>query len=1447
MYEQYTPLDRRFRDLTKDEEAEPSLLSHISGWEHAEGTSWGEILKSERIVILAEAGSGKTKEMLAQAENLVSQGHTAFFIPIEELDKQGVREYLISEPGHAERFDSWLANTEDKPAWFFLDSVDELKLVQGKLERALGKITSALGTHANQARIIVSCRPTDWQPIQDMAMFRRKLPESTEPPPSEKTEEEMFLAPIRHEKEERKEEESKPSKSRCVILLPLDEKRIEIYANAKGVKNSKAFLEEIERKEAWSFARRPLDLQSLVDMWNSSGKIGTLLEQHENSIKNSLKDNPERPDNGVLSAEKARDGIERLALAMTLTKKRTIRSPEQSTETPNPASLNASEILTGWTEAEIKALLRRPIFDPATYGRVRFHHRSIQEYLTAGRLSRLKEQNLTKRQLNNLLFADTYGEKVVIPTMQAIAAWLSIWNPDVCREVLNREPEVLVLHGDPESLSFDVRSELIKNYVTAYSQGGWRGLEMPVGEVQRLAHADLAPDINAYLQQSHENEEVIEFLLKLIWLGGIQDCVDAAFRAAMEEGLGVYSRILAIKALDACDRNDLLRTVADDILAREERWQDRVIYSVVENLYPGIISTQELEQLIRRTPEPKNTTGGFSWALYNKLDIPLSDETLEIEIANMLTDLIWEGREESRWHDPSSSFGYLSASLAKLCKKQIEKAKSISPALIRPCVIANRFHGDHYSGRDELKQIREEFLKNTSIREATFWTELETIDAISEAERSSHRIYHALHDGLIPNLQDEDWDWLLIALKNRNHPEKREVALHGLISLWCARGRSDFDIQTLKRAVENERELKEILAKRSQPIPADPEEEQWKREHQERIERQEERQRKIEKSWLDWKAEAENDPSKIFKGENGDQSMWTLITWLRHAVEGTGNLTLKEWPLIRKIMGDNIGELFEEKLKAYWREEEPPIWSRLEAEKRNSIFYSQYAGLTGLHIEASNSEWIDKLCNEEVKKAAEWALAELNGFPEWFSDLAEKHPNIVTQVLNTELESELSESATIQHPHTLSAINYGSELFKSLVTPHLKGAIQQWPQVETPEEEQSVRNRNLLSVLSIILSVDSDDEDIATLCENRFANAPNDVAAATWLNGLCASNLNRGLEAFKEGLEAIPEAARQSKAVEWFGRTFNDKSHDTIFVNTDTDTDTLVNLTELAYEQIRRDDDIRHEGAYSPGDRDNAQDARNKILNSLIDKPGGEAHDALIQLADKPLFAYMPDRIRILARQRAAKDSDVKSFSVTEYREWEEKHEISPQNRDDLFEIMMGRLDDIEHDILHHDFTDREILFKIEAETEMQPLLARKMLDSARGHYQVVREDELADKKETDIRLLAGSAGRSVIEVKIGDNWSIKEFEDAIETQLVRQYLRHNDCTAGVLLVTYAGRKGFQNTETNQPMTFDEVIQHLQSFANDIEANERGRVRLGVKGLDLRSPLTDNRKSQRQA
>lgn len=96
---------------------------------------------------------------------------------------------------------------------------------------------------------------------------------------------------------------------------------------------------------------------------------------------------------------------------------------------------------------------------------------------------------------------------------------------------------------------------------------------------------------------------------------------------------------------------------------------------------------------------------------------------------------------------------------------------------------------------------------------------------------------------------------------------------------------------------------------------------------------------------------------------------------------------------------------------------------------------------------------------------------------------------------------------------------------------------------------------------------------------------------------------------------------------------------------------------------------------------------------------------------------------------------------------------------------------------------------------------------------------------------------RAVIEVKIGDNWSVSELEAALDRQVIGQYLRHRSCSAGCLLVTYAGRKGFEEPGTGVAMTFEQVMARLKAKAALTEGAEQGRIRLSVMGLDLRSPL----------
>lgn len=1428
----FIELDRRFRDLTDKEREDPELLALWSDQEPYRGSSWNELLESERVIILAEAGAGKTWEMKAQKQRLTSAGHVAFFIPIEVLDKEDVRSYLAMEPDEAERFDAWLANGE-QTAWFFLDAVDELKLTNGSLDKGLGKVGGALGTARNRARIFVSCRPTDWRPVQDMETFQNRLPIRESTSATELTGDEAFLAPFR-QSDNAQEQKPTVEKFRCVVLEPLGKSQIEAFAKAEGVADPKALLAEINRRNAWAFARRPFDLKGLVAGWKETGTLGSLRQQHEADIGASLRDDPDRRDSGVMSTDRTREGAERLALAMARTKTRTIQVPDQDSQTTERSTLDAFGILTDWNNAEVKSLLRRSIFDPATYGRVRFHHRSIQEFLAASRLQKLSAVGLTKRTLLLLLFADTYGERVVIPSMRPIAAWLSQKNADVCHEVLDREPEVLILHGDPETLPLDIRVKLVRSYVAAYSSGVWRGLQMPTAEIQRLASSDLAPVIRQCWAQPHSNEEVRDFLLKLIWLGAIQDCAEIAFEALMNASFGVHARTLAARALAECHKYDLLRAAADDMLAKPSRWPDNLVYNSVENFFPKVVSATELAQLIRRTPEPARTIGGFSWTLYYLVDHfePGSDTALSLR--NTLRDLVWDGRElGSDWYRLSSKYSYLTPTLAKLCQSKLALDGSLDEDWIHVSVIATRFYDESFHGREDFQQLRQFFAENIHYRENLFWNEMHVVDAIDPDCDWERRKVSIEHKSLFNQITTDDWNWLFEAIKKTNPLAKRDLALRSLIHLWFWRGSSDVDLCALKMEVQDSPGLTEILTEKTAPRPPDPDARDWEMEAQQSKERRAAKQQATEQSWLDWKAKAEADPATCFEGERKSETLGVLVKWLRLHQDGS-TIALQNWREIRRILGDAIGAPFEQSLQDYWRENQPPVWSRRSTEDYNKIFGDPLAALTGLAVEvASNPLWAEKLSSTQALRAAEWGLTELNGFPEWYTTLAQAHPDAVQSALITELKAELNDK-TLNDPRTLMALSHGDEALKPQVTAFLKEALLQWPLPLEGEDEEHIYYQNLDRALSILISSGHTGADIVKLCEARFLAQPNQSSAAIWLRGLFASSPERGVAVLKEEIKVVPE----EQAIGWIGALFGDHGRFSTQISFDIDANLLVDLAKLAYECVRPEDDAHHDGAYTPDARDNAERARGRLLGALMEKPGVEAHRALIALADEPLFAFMPDRLRIMARETAAKDSERAALSPAEYRDWEKSYETPPKNRDELFQVMMDRLDDIAHDIRHHDFNDRHILKPIEIETDMQPLLARKLDDASRGQYHVVREDEVADKKKPDIRLASySSQDRCVIEIKIGDNWSVSELKEAIRDQMVRQYLRHESCTAGCLLVTYAGRKGFKDTDTGASIFFEEVIERLKQYAASLANEEKGKIRLDVFALDLRDPL----------
>ena len=385
-----------------------------------------------------------------------------------------VGEALSSALGPADRsrLAEWLDSEQD--AWFFIDSVDEAKQSGVKLRAALRAIAVGIAGAERRAHIVLSSRYTDWQFRRDLAHLNEELPiPADQVLPSPPTPNEMVISTIHRE---RREPPPPPEKPLVVVMTGLDKKRVRLFAQGKNVKDLERFIEQIEAANLWQFARRPLDLDWLVEFWRTNGRLGSLAEMLEVCLSERLEEsNLDRARRDNLEVARALHAVERIGAAMVFGRKSTIRVPDAEIDlNANPSSLDIAEVLPEWSPQDRLRLLTRAVFDPASLGRARIHNDNqavVRAYLTARWLQRLRKSNLSQQGLFDLLFAETYGVEIVKPTMQETAAWLSLWDENVAKQVARRQPFLLLTAGDPATLSRQTREGLLVRVVERIASG----------------------------------------------------------------------------------------------------------------------------------------------------------------------------------------------------------------------------------------------------------------------------------------------------------------------------------------------------------------------------------------------------------------------------------------------------------------------------------------------------------------------------------------------------------------------------------------------------------------------------------------------------------------------------------------------------------------------------------------------------------------------------------------------------------------------------------------------------------------------------------------------------------------------------------------------------------------------------------------------------------------
>jgi hypothetical protein len=1431
-------ISRLFRDLSDKDVAEAEEASQWARWGLTAGFKWEDLIKARRVLIVSEAGAGKTYECQACQKRLWDSGEPAFFLELAILADKEVGAMI--SPAEQVRFDQW-RRSQSEMATFFLDSIDELKITQKSFEQALKSLGRACAGNMDRVRVVITTRPipVDRQLIElHLAIPPEKEPAATA---------DGFADAAMRRDRPKKDNSETVQDWRSVGLMPFTPEEIAAFAAIQGVLDPEALLADIRKRHAEEYAQRPQDLIELCTDWKDHHRIRSHGEQVETNVTNKLKPR-QRAEKAQLSAERALDGASRLALAALLTRKFTIRYSAESDNIggADPA-LDASRVLTGWSQPEQETLLERPLFGFANYGRVRFHHRSVLEYLAAKRPYALLRRGVPVKAVKRILFAETaQGEKVVRPSMRPVAAWLSSMHDGIFDEVLKREPEILLDYGDPQSLSPALRAGILKAYAARYGKGKWRGLSTQRVQVHRFASPELGPTVKELWSGGLESPELRALMFELIGAGRMADCADIAHDMAMKASGEHRDRQDALKALIALD-DPRLGAVAESIVSDATLWPADLTRTAIMMLFPQHLSVEQLCTLLTRVREPSRSIGDLSWLLPKLIaEKNFTAENLD-KLRAGLTELVLKGAEwdNSKWPHTRTKRPDLIPSLLAACNRQFRESVC-SQALFRSGVLTLRFTGEDHLHDQATKELRASLASATpQQREVAFWQDDAFMQALHPQADAWHRVFHISHYGGIHLDAQKDRDWTIRRLSDKAAPlADREMMLYAaMIDLLRPGDDARAVTEGLRIYVADAPTLISIIDNRLAPSPN---QEQMRRLEEESARRKREAEKKESKaraSWAKFWKEVATKPDVVFDESRADNTAWNL--W--RAMEQSGSDSRASgWnrKFIEQQFGRDVADRLRAALQRLWRKLTPTLRSERPADKKNTIQVLWQLGLAAIYAEAEDDAWATRLSEDEARLAARYVPIQLNGFPSWLEALAAVHPKAIDDTLGAELSLSLTESAEGSDATLwLQDIRHTSPAVATMFVPRIKTWLDDV--LNGGIGKDGAPTERVSQAVEILMRSDEPAirAGLAETAVRETAGGINSPSARVWLPILMQLNPEAGVSVLETGLADILPSPR-GPAIGWFSLLFDqDRRGGGVNLQRPEFTpDLLLRLAKLAYRHVRPADDVHHEGAYSPDDRDLAQRARGALLNAILTAAGAAGWNAKLELAADPLFEDLKDRAVAIARERAAEEAEGPAFTEAEVVVLDTYGEAPPTTRDAMFAVMRDRLEDID-DLLQQDVSPREAWANIDKEHLMRRELARELRNNANKMYTVDQEGATADEKETDIRLRATrSQQQATIELKIGEKRrSAADLRKALKDQLLKKYMAADDCRAGCLAVTIRSDKSWTHPDDRTRLDLNGLIAMLNEEANRLTAELGGSIRLVAKGLDLRPRLRTER------
>jgi len=1408
----YIPIQRTFSELPKTEENQST--EDFSHFLNRNKTKWDDLLNLYRVVILAEAGAGKTEEMKQTAIKLHSEGKASFFIRIENIDSDFAESF--EGAGSEEEFDEWLESENE--AWFFLDSVDEAKLESHKaFKKALKKFSKGIRTALSRSHIYISSRPYAWLPKTDTESVDSVLPLNQFNSDADKNE---------------------PVPTQLYILNPLHHEDIQTFAHEREVENIDEFMAEIALLNIQSLASRPFDLELAIQKFKKDGKLGNRIEMIEHNINQMLNEshNPNRSLE-TLDIHKAHDGAKVLAAAVTLVNESGINIPDSITENKGFAS---EEVLTGWKSSEIKVLVNTGLFNDILYGSVRFRHKEIRDYLSAEWFYSLLKQDGNLRAIEDLFIANMYGEEVIRPRLRPILPWLILFDEPLRKRVLSIAPEIVVEGGDISSLALSERKEILSQIVYRISleEDNHRSARDNTA-IARIAQIDLQDCVLELVQQYKNSDDAIFYLGRLAWLMRTDCCNDELAKIAVDTTKGIYARSASIRAIMTSGTDDQKYLLWEQINALDEALPRTLLVEIIADA-PVTEQSVELLLISLRILEPykRFQHTGLSSALSEFINRLKTDENLLLKLVSGLYALVSSGpyiekrdckvSKEFYWLIPLSLeiIEHFVTTHSKHCFTQ----EVISTLLLTPRL--KYWAGGEIGLREYKGELHTLIPQWDELNDYLFWETVESERKLITPKGKTLNEYRQVQfiNRELFNYSDDDFTRVLDFLEQKVDLDDQMVALTLAFELYDRANRPEDWFTQLEESVQHKdislsQKLEEL--KRCEPIC-----EFWAKHEKERLESQlkSEKEELEEKEHLKERIqEIKDNPSVILnKADTYPEGITYAQYWMLESIqeECNGSLVLsaKNYQYLVNIYGQTAADNFIQLAKEHWKVYQPNP-------RRNSDSYEKLGAL-GLEFDfQENPDIFATMSEEDVSKALPYIASGLNELSSWLKPLFLAHTQSTLDFIFNEVKWELESTSEHQTKYyilsTLS--NHGEWLHQSLAP-----LILNWLYQNEPKNYD-----NFKECLNILFSGIESQEKIANLAIRKISN-PKIKFNSFWYVILLCTNNNIGFHKLKTKLESFNHfddakafsedfvvklvVENSSGGYQKFYSSHNPKL--------------LADLYLLMNQYIKVVDDERHTSGeiYTPSRRDDAQDSRSRLFSLLTDIPGKETYFEIHNLVDKLPVKNSKSWLISSATFRAEKDSELKQWTTKQVVEFSFNALKTPTTHRELFQLGLRHLLELKDWLEKGNDSLADTYKKAKDETEVRKIIAFHLRQKAFSKYTCNEEQPLANEQRPDIWLERPDIVSPVpIEIKqLDKNWSGNKLCERLRNQLVGDYLREVTSGCGVFLLVWNGQTNRKGWEINgQNVKLAGLQKALQDYWQSISSEYPTVESIEVIVIDL--------------